>query len=306
MCEAHRRQASMAQKNRRAQKRLTLIAKDVCSEPDRETSTQEDRNEDVAGDACSLQLQGAMCKHPSHCTNERSIKKNGGRHWLCEQHRQLQNAEQRQRYQRQEKYSSARMNSDERELKSDVISDPSANCLDAPSAIRQEPEGEHAINASDSTASPGDLATKSTSGSTNTGPLCGHRSACQRPRAVKKNGELHWLCELHREQQNAIQRRRRQRQAAARMPATRTPRTSPGESSTYRANPRPTANVPVVGSGLLLGPPVEYSSSASIPDSIVCVLKAQREEVRRRIEADALFLERVDEICAEHLRTRLE
>lgn len=40
----------------------------------------------------------SLCKHPSRCNRIRSVKRNGELHWLCESHRHLQNAEQRERY----------------------------------------------------------------------------------------------------------------------------------------------------------------------------------------------------------------
>ncbi|KAE9120352.1 hypothetical protein PF007_g8208, partial [Phytophthora fragariae] len=39
-----------------------------------------------------------QCQYPGRCSNERAIKPNGGRHWLCESHRDHQNALQRDRY----------------------------------------------------------------------------------------------------------------------------------------------------------------------------------------------------------------
>lgn len=46
-------------------------------------------------------VQGELqCHYPGACSNERAIKPNGERHWLCERHRERQNALQRARHQR--------------------------------------------------------------------------------------------------------------------------------------------------------------------------------------------------------------
>ncbi|KAE9270715.1 hypothetical protein PF008_g30542 [Phytophthora fragariae] len=41
-----------------------------------------------------------QCQYPGQCSNERTLKRNGERHWLCAEHRDHQNALQRDRYRR--------------------------------------------------------------------------------------------------------------------------------------------------------------------------------------------------------------
>ncbi|KAE9241988.1 hypothetical protein PF004_g6810 [Phytophthora fragariae] len=41
-----------------------------------------------------------QCQYPGQCTSERTLKRNGERHWLCAEHRDHQNALQRDRYRR--------------------------------------------------------------------------------------------------------------------------------------------------------------------------------------------------------------
>ncbi|KAG1691559.1 hypothetical protein DVH05_026854 [Phytophthora capsici] len=45
-------------------------------------------------------LSPQQCQYPGHCKNERTLKNNGERHWLCAEHRDHQNALQRERYRR--------------------------------------------------------------------------------------------------------------------------------------------------------------------------------------------------------------
>ncbi|RLN71199.1 hypothetical protein BBJ28_00026372 [Nothophytophthora sp. Chile5] len=46
------------------------------------------------------QREPLQCQYPGNCKNERAVKVNGERHWLCKQHRDHQNAMQRERYKR--------------------------------------------------------------------------------------------------------------------------------------------------------------------------------------------------------------
>jgi hypothetical protein len=46
------------------------------------------------------QLGELQCQYPAACENERAIKRNGERHWLCEIHRDRQNRSQRNRHRR--------------------------------------------------------------------------------------------------------------------------------------------------------------------------------------------------------------
>jgi hypothetical protein len=46
------------------------------------------------------QLGELQCQYPGACENERAIKRNGERHWLCEIHRDRQNRSQRDRHRR--------------------------------------------------------------------------------------------------------------------------------------------------------------------------------------------------------------
>lgn len=48
-------------------------------------------------------LSSLLCQYPGKCGNERALKANGQRHWLCAIHRDHQNAMQRARYQRSSK-----------------------------------------------------------------------------------------------------------------------------------------------------------------------------------------------------------
>ncbi|KAE8963395.1 hypothetical protein PR003_g28851 [Phytophthora rubi] len=100
MCETHRREALMSKKHRPVQALPRPLPR-----PDEETATQAENTtaaspSGVIADS-TVDYPGHLCKHPSQCIEERTVKKNGGLHWLCERHRKLQNAEQRQRYQRQ-------------------------------------------------------------------------------------------------------------------------------------------------------------------------------------------------------------
>lgn len=150
---------------------------------------------------------------------------------------------------------------------------------------------------------------------------CGHRSVCDRPRALKKNGERHWLCEHHRQQQNAIQRhRRRQQVATRRMVKNKSKlRGDPASDSSAATAQRTQESSPVHSSQQSLESPnasharfvqdeassADRCQSTVIPKALVSVLKAQRDELVRRTQADELFLQRFDEMWAAHLR-RLE
>ncbi|KAJ8538930.1 hypothetical protein ON010_g12938 [Phytophthora cinnamomi] len=48
-------------------------------------------------------LSSLQCQYPGKCGNERALKANGQRHWLCAIHRDHQNAMQRARYQKSSK-----------------------------------------------------------------------------------------------------------------------------------------------------------------------------------------------------------
>ncbi|KAG6967015.1 hypothetical protein JG688_00006513 [Phytophthora aleatoria] len=51
---------------------------------------------------------------------------------------------------------------------------------------------------------------------------CRYPPGCRNPRAKKKNGELHWLCDEHRQQQNELQRQRQRREKSRMVAANNT------------------------------------------------------------------------------------
>ncbi|ETM52279.1 hypothetical protein F442_04216 [Phytophthora nicotianae P10297] len=204
MCETHLRQAPKKKKNRRALKLASPLPQHTLAALVQGISLTAPSSRETT----DLKL----CKHPSKCSEERTVKKNGELHWLCERHRQLKNAEQRQRYDRQKRFASSRKTGEDQARDVNSLAHVATS-----SSSSQAMEPETSLCESETpTASQGTNMDTTKSGSHLKNQQCDHRSECARPRALKKNGNRHWLCEYYRQQQNALQRRRRRQLSAIR------------------------------------------------------------------------------------------
>ncbi|KAE8986051.1 hypothetical protein PF011_g20146 [Phytophthora fragariae] len=101
------------------------------------------------------QLGPLRCQYPGHCENERAVKVNGERHWLCDEHRDHQNALQRDRYRRTakkktKKENSKRVRASPEKATNDVTSQASPSPKRASATASSAPD-----QAADSTGPPG-------------------------------------------------------------------------------------------------------------------------------------------------------
>lgn len=227
------------------------------------------------------------CRHPSRCNERRSVKRNGELHWLCERHRRLQNAEQRERYkQRKREKANAR------------ISTSSESATTTVSVAGAESEV--------------DTVSSKSYGK------CEYSVHCDRARAVKRNGELHRLCVIHQRRTNEMQRTRyrdlRLQQLTRRLEGHEVldehgARANTGggsknvhmscQSSQTPRNGAPTGND--LRASRVDSATSQDAAFESVAGPLLEILMVHREEVTRRMEADRLLLERCDAFCRLHL-----
>ncbi|KAE8970957.1 hypothetical protein PR002_g26964 [Phytophthora rubi] len=101
------------------------------------------------------QLGPLQCQYPGHCENERAVKVNRERHWLCDEHRDHQNALQRDSYRRTaekktKREKSKRVRASPEKATNDVTSQASPSPERASATASSAPD-----QAADSTGSPG-------------------------------------------------------------------------------------------------------------------------------------------------------
>ncbi|DBA01397.1 TPA: hypothetical protein N0F65_007294 [Lagenidium giganteum] len=189
----------------------------------------------------TLDDEDLLCRYPSKfCPLRRAVKKNGDLHSFCEFHRAKANGNQRrlehrrrlQRERQQRSYSSTHTHEQELCVAEPLMTDSEGEAICFPSicfpsidvdylASFQEPAASTprlAECVGSPTDSYQDWTAQDTTGRDHTTSSldvelqCKYPSRnCAAPRAVKKTGDLHSFCELHRAQANRNQRRLEQK-----------------------------------------------------------------------------------------------